>query len=79
MIYRFPVSFDCVNANIKCKFISYFSVFNFLFSSILMIDMQEDESAKQSFEVQTPKTSKARLKLGEMCNLPEPLRLITYH
>ena len=68
MIYRFSVSFDRVNAD-KFKRISYFSVFNFLFSSILMIDMQEYESAKQSFEAQTPKTSKVKFKLGEMYNL----------
>ena len=71
MICRLSVSFDRVDAN-KYKWISYFSVFNFLFSSLLMIDMQEDESAKQVFEAQTPKTSKVRFKLGEMYNLPEP-------
>ena len=62
MISRLSVSFDRVKAN-KYKWISYFSVFSFvLFSSIFMIEMQEDESAKQSFEAQTPNTLKVKFK-----------------
>ena len=57
-----------VNVSVTFQFLILFA----LFYSILMIDMLEYEFAKQSFEAQTPKTSKVRFKLGEMYNLPEP-------